>query len=201
MFVFFFCYFMVEATRASSSTWLSVWTKRTSIKTHGPLFYTGIYALFSFLQVCMFFLADLVNYNYCYITMLKLNVDIVSQILTTLSNSLWLITRSLSAAQRMHNDVLAAILRAPMSFFNSTPTGRIINRFARDIGDIDRNIAPSANMFLSSVFQLSSTFVMIGIVNTASLWAILPLLIIFHAIYLYYQVACSSILMLIVFLY
>eukprot|EP00250_Pteridium_aquilinum_P010315 c19292_g1_i1 orf=266-5158(-) len=156
--VFFFCYALIEATRASSSTWLSVWTNPTSGETHGSLFYTGIYALFSSLQI-----------------------------LTTLSNSLWIITCSLSAAQCLHNNMLAAILRAPMSFFNSTPLGRIINRFARDTGDIDRSIANSANMFLGSMFQLSSTFVMIGVVNTASLWAILPLLIVFYAIYLYYQ--------------
>lgn len=158
VFGFFFCYIMIEVARASSSTWLSVWTDRMSIKTRGPLFYTGIYALFSSLQI-----------------------------LTTLSNSLWVITCSLSAAQRLHNNMLAAIFRAPMSFFNSTPLGRIINRFARDTGDIDRSIASSANMFLGSVFQLFSTFVMIGVVNTASLWGILPLLVVFYTIYLYYQ--------------
>lgn len=114
------------------------------------------------------------------------------QILTALSNSLWVITCSLSAAQHLHNNMLASIFRAPMSFFNSTPLGRIINRFAKDTGDIDRNIAGSANMFLGSVFQLSSTFVMIGVVNTASLWAILPFLIVLYAIYLYYQVVLSS---------
>ncbi|XP_047949576.1 ABC transporter C family member 2-like [Salvia hispanica] len=66
-------------------------------------------------------------------------------------------------------------------------TGRIINRFAKDLGDIDRTVAPFANMFLSQVAQLISTFVLIGIVSTMSLWAIMPLLVLFYASYLYYQ--------------
>ncbi|KAI5055599.1 hypothetical protein GOP47_0029120 [Adiantum capillus-veneris] len=156
--VFYVCYVLVEASRASSSAWLSVWTGPASSKVYGAFFYTGVYALFSLLQI-----------------------------FTTLSNSLLIISRSFLAAQCLHNNMLSAILRAPMTFFNSNPIGRIINRFAKDTADIDRSLASSANMFLGSMFQLCSTFVMIGVVSTASLWAILPLLIVFYTIYLYYQ--------------
>lgn len=110
------------------------------------------------------------------------------QVLVTLTNSYWLITSSLYAARRLHDAMLNSILRAPMVFFQTNPLGRIINRFAKDLGDIDRTVALFANMFLSQVFQLLSTFVLIGIVSTMSLWAIMPLLILFYAAYLYYQV-------------
>ncbi|GAV76403.1 ABC_tran domain-containing protein/ABC_membrane domain-containing protein [Cephalotus follicularis] len=83
--------------------------------------------------------------------------------------------------------MLNSILRAPMLFFHTNPTGRIINRFAKDLGDIDRNVANFVNMFMGQVWQLLSTFVLIGIVSTVSLWAIMPLLILFYAAYLYYQ--------------
>ncbi|KAH6558767.1 hypothetical protein KP509_1Z046600 [Ceratopteris richardii] len=158
VFILFFCYVMVEAARASSSTWLSVWTSSESRTSNEAFFYMTIYAIFSFIQI-----------------------------FTILFNSLWIILRSLSAAQFLHNKMLSAILRAPMSFFHSNPLGRIINRFAKDTADIDRNVASSANTFLGSIFQLGSTFVMIGIVNTASLWAIMPLLIVLYTIFMYYQ--------------
>lgn len=85
--------------------------------------------------------------------------------------------------------MLYSILRAPMVFFHTNPIGRMINRFAKDLGDVDREVATYGNMFLSQVFQLLSTFVLIGIVSTISLWAIMPLLILFYAAYLYYQVS------------
>ncbi|KAM1917545.1 hypothetical protein ACFX13_037135 [Malus domestica] len=83
--------------------------------------------------------------------------------------------------------MLSSILKAPMVFFQTNPLGRIINRFAKDLGDIDRNVAPFVNMFLGQASQLLSTFILIGIVSTMSLWAIMPLLVLFYAAYLYYQ--------------
>lgn len=108
-----------------------------------------------------------------------------------LANSYWLIISSLYAAKRLHNAMLNSILRAPMVFFHTNPLGRIINRFAKDLGDIDRSVAQSVNMFLGMVSQLLSTFALIGIVSTMSLWAIMPLLVLFYGAYLYYQV-CPS---------
>ena len=156
--VLFFFYLAAEVVRLSTSGWLSIWTDDTRPKSRGPLFYNGVYASLSFGQVCV-----------------------------TLANSFWLVLSSLGAAQRMHDGMLSSMLRAPMSFYHANPVGRIINRFAKDIGDIDRTVALYTNMFLTSVFQLLSTFALIGFVNTISLWAILPLLLAFYAAYLYFQ--------------
>ncbi|KAA8519399.1 hypothetical protein F0562_013655 [Nyssa sinensis] len=156
--ILFTCYVLTEVLRVTSSTWLSFWTDRSSSKKYGPGFYNLIYALLSF-----------------------------GQVLVTLTNSFWLILSSLYAARRLHDAMLNSILRAPMVFFHTNPLGRIINRFAKDLGDIDRNVAIIVNMFLGQVSQLLSTFVLIGIVSTMSLWAIMPLLVLFYAAYLYYQ--------------
>ncbi|KAJ4703003.1 ABC transporter C family member 12 [Melia azedarach] len=74
-----------------------------------------------------------------------------------------------------------------MLFFHSNPIGRIINRFSGDIGDIDDNVANFVNNVLGQLWQLLSTFVLIGIVSTISLWVVMLLLIVFYAVYLYYQ--------------
>lgn len=95
----------------------------------------------------------------------------------SLTNSYWLIISSLYAARRLHEAMLHSMLRAPMVFFHTNPLGRVINRFAKDLGDIDRNVAPFVNMFLGQISQLLSTFILIGIVSTMSLWAIMPLLV------------------------
>lgn len=152
------CYISTEVLRVSSSTWLSIWTDESSPKKYGPGFYNLVYSLLSF-----------------------------GQVMATLANSFWVIMSSLYAARRLHDAMLNAILRAPMVFFHTNPLGRIINRFAKDMGDIDRNVALFLSMLLSQVSQLISTFVLIGIVSTMSLWAIMPLVIVFYVAYLYYQ--------------
>uniref|UniRef100_A0A453CZ98 ABC-type xenobiotic transporter n=1 Tax=Aegilops tauschii subsp. strangulata TaxID=200361 RepID=A0A453CZ98_AEGTS len=157
--VLFLCYTLTETLRISSSTWLSIWTDEGSLNIHGPGYYNLIYGILSF-----------------------------GQVLVTLTNSYWLITSSLRAAKRLHDYMLRSILRAPMVFFHTNPLGRIINRFSKDLGDIDRNLAVFVNMFMAQISQLLSTFVLIGVVSTMSLWAIMPLLILFYAAYLYYQV-------------
>ncbi|XP_071921352.1 ABC transporter C family member 12 [Coffea arabica] len=156
--VLFMCYTLTEVLRVLSSTWLSKWTRESAVKNYRLGFYILVYALLS-----------------------------SGQVVVALAKSFWLITSSLNAAKRLHDSMLHSILKAPMVFFHTNPTGRIINRFSKDIGDIDRNVANLASMFLNQLWQLLSTFVLIGVVSTVSLWAIMPLLIVFYAAYLYFQ--------------
>ncbi|KAI9096017.1 hypothetical protein K1719_026164 [Acacia pycnantha] len=156
--VLFTCYVMTEILRISSSTWLSVWTNKSTAAGYERGYFNLIYALLSF-----------------------------GQVVVTLVNSYWMIISSLHAAKRLHDAMLHNILRAPMVFFHTNPVGRILNRFARDLGDIDRNIANFMSMFLTQFWQLLSTFVLIGSVSSLSLWAIMPLLTLFYGAYLYYQ--------------
>jgi ABC-type multidrug transport system fused ATPase/permease subunit len=157
------CYLTTEVLRVLSSTWLSIWTDQSTPKSYSPGFYIVVYALLGFGQVAV-----------------------------TFTNSFWLISSSLHAAKRLHDAMLNSILRAPMLFFETNPTGRVINRFSKDIGDIDRNVANLMNMFMNQLWQLLSTFALIGIVSTISLWAIMPLLILFYATYIHYQVNSTS---------
>ncbi len=44
---------------------------------------------------------------------------------------------SLLAAKRLHNRMLQSVLESRMRFFDLNPVGRIMNRFSKDIGNID----------------------------------------------------------------
>jgi ATP-binding cassette, subfamily C (CFTR/MRP), member 1 len=46
----------------------------------------------------------------------------------------------LNASNILHDNMLGGVLRAPMSFFDTTPKGRIVNRFAKDVDYVDRYI-------------------------------------------------------------
>lgn len=51
---------------------------------------------------------------------------------------------SLRASKRIHEQLLHGLMRAKFKFFDSTPLGRIINRFSKDIEAIDQEVAPVA---------------------------------------------------------
>ncbi|KAF9473354.1 multidrug resistance-associated ABC transporter [Pholiota conissans] len=48
---------------------------------------------------------------------------------------------SLRSAKRLHDSMLEALMRAPLSFFELTPTGRILNLFSRDMYVVDQILA------------------------------------------------------------
>lgn len=65
---------------------------------------------------------------------------------------------ALRTAQILHNSMLQQVLRAPMSFFDITPLGRIINRFSHDVDTVDATI-PNILIFLMELF-----FQLVGII-------------------------------------
>ncbi|XP_026534013.1 canalicular multispecific organic anion transporter 1 isoform X2 [Notechis scutatus] len=86
------------------------------------------------------------------------------------SNSLFLLIATgltsfgtIRASRVMHEQLLSNILRVPMSFFDSTPTGRIVNRFAKDIFTVDETIPISLRSWMNCFFMILSTLVIICI--------------------------------------
>lgn len=45
------------------------------------------------------------------------------------------------SSQQLHDDMFNAVISATMRFFNLNPSGRILNRFAKDIGVIDEYLS------------------------------------------------------------
>ena len=46
-----------------------------------------------------------------------------------------LTVRTLEGSYKLHNDMLARVVRAPIAFFDRTPVGDIINRFSKDMDE------------------------------------------------------------------
>ena len=91
------------------------------------------------------------------------------------------------AARSLHYSMYERLIIAPMSFFQATPIGRILNRFAKDVGDVDKNMAPMMGMTMSVFLGLFST---LGILAGTAYYTVLafgPLLIAFYYLQAYYR--------------
>uniref|UniRef100_H2YA76 ATP-binding cassette, sub-family C (CFTR/MRP), member 10 n=1 Tax=Ciona savignyi TaxID=51511 RepID=H2YA76_CIOSA len=110
------------------------------------------------------------------------------------SNSIFTLIRAFTfayggirAATRMHVKLLASIMKAPISFFDATPLGRIINRFSSDLYTIDDFLPFMLNIFLAQITAVLGTIIITcyGLPWFAVL--LLPLAVCYYYIQYYYR--------------
>lgn len=94
----------------------------------------------------------------------------------------WLLC-SISGSKYLHEIMLNSVLRAPMQFFETTPIGRILNRFSNDIYKVDEQLFRVFGMFFSNAIKVSFTMLVIIYSTWQFLFFIVPLFF----IYKYYQ--------------
>jgi ABC-type multidrug transport system fused ATPase/permease subunit len=92
-----------------------------------------------------------------------------------LTNSLILIKGGINASTKIHNSMLACILRAPCSFFDTTPLGRILNRFTKDINAVDDSLPSTVSWASRLILSVISPVLVIAIVTPFFLTLLLPL--------------------------
>lgn len=79
------------------------------------------------------------------------------------------------ASRYLHQSMLYDVLRSPMSFFERTPSGNLVNRFAKEMDTIDTVIPSIIRMFLGSLFNVLGSCVII-LIATPLVAIIIPVL-------------------------
>ncbi|XP_006157433.1 canalicular multispecific organic anion transporter 1 [Tupaia chinensis] len=90
------------------------------------------------------------------------------------------------ASNVLHRQLLNNILRAPMRFFDTTPTGRIVNRFAGDVSTVDDTLPASLRSWILCFLGIVSTLVMICMATPIFAVIIIPLGIIYVSVQMFY---------------
>ncbi|KAK5808060.1 P-loop containing nucleoside triphosphate hydrolase protein [Linnemannia elongata] len=92
-----------------------------------------------------------------------------------------------NAAKVLHQRALKNIFRAPSSFFDTTPLGRIINRFSKDVDATDNLLSEAYRMFTGTAAIVLSTFILISVIFPYFLIPLVPMLFFYYYAAVYYR--------------
>uniref|UniRef100_A0AAR2LSI3 ABC-type glutathione-S-conjugate transporter n=1 Tax=Pygocentrus nattereri TaxID=42514 RepID=A0AAR2LSI3_PYGNA len=90
------------------------------------------------------------------------------------------------ASRHLHLDLLNNVLHSPMSFFESTPSGNLLNRFSKEIDAIDCMIPDGFKMMLGYVFKLLEVCIIVLMATPFAGLVILPLMLFYTFIQSFY---------------
>ncbi len=85
-------------------------------------------------------------------------LTVVALALIAYVRSLGIYFLALRASMQLHNGLLSSVLHAPMSYFDTTPIGRIVSRFSKDLYLLDTQLVMSVQFFLFTVFFVVFSF-------------------------------------------
>ncbi|XP_076374474.1 multidrug-Resistance like Protein 1 isoform X2 [Megalopta genalis] len=84
------------------------------------------------------------------------------------------------AARQMHIVMLRAVMRSPLTFFDTTPTGRIISRFAKDVDILDTSLPQQISDSIYCLFEVIATLVVISFSTPIFVAVIIPIGVIYY---------------------
>ncbi|KAL8420183.1 hypothetical protein RB594_003095 [Gaeumannomyces avenae] len=159
------CVYLVALVAAQSASiggnvWLKEWSdenKKSGVNVNVGKF-IGIYFAFGFGSSLLTLIQTLIQWIFC----------------------------SIEASRKLHERMATAIFRSPMSFFDVTPAGRILNRFSSDIYRVDEVLARTFNMLFVNLAKSGFTLVVISISVPPFIALIIPLALMYYGIQRYY---------------
>lgn len=143
-----------------TSLWLKYWST-TNAKV-GEMrhigYYLGVYAFLGCLTSLQAFVNGITLYAFC----------------------------AIRSSKKMHDGMFECVMRAPMSFFDTTPVGTILNRFSRDVFVIDEVLSRVLGGFFRTVAAVVAVVAVVSWTVPPFLFICIPLLLIYKQIQSYY---------------
>lgn len=112
--------------------------------------------------------------KYMYYLLMYLMLGVLQGIVLFISFYMAL-TRMVQASGKLHDLMLRSILRSPMSFFDTTPIGRMMNRFSSDVDIMDNKLPDSFRLWSIMLFSTLAVLIVVGITTPIFIAAIIPI--------------------------
>nr|XP_015857887.1 multidrug resistance-associated protein 1 isoform X3 [Peromyscus maniculatus bairdii] len=90
------------------------------------------------------------------------------------------------ASRHLHLDLLCNVLRSPMSFFERTPSGNLVNRFSKELDTVDSMIPQVIKMFMGSLFNVIGAVIIILLATPIAAVIIPPLGLVYFFVQRFY---------------
>ncbi|XP_023165481.2 multidrug resistance-associated protein 1 isoform X10 [Drosophila hydei] len=145
--------FVFQAFQIGSNLWLTQWSNDKEVEhdTGKRNMYLGVYGAFGFGQVLSRYLSGLA-----------------------------LALGGLHCSLEVFNKLINMVLKWPMELFDTTPLGRILSRFAKDIDTVDNVMPQIVSQFLSTCYSVLATIVVISISTPIFLAVIVPIAFVYY---------------------
>ncbi len=101
-------------------------------------------------------------------------------VVLTLSRSFVFFNVTMKASRVLHDAMFDGVTRATMYFFNVNPSGRILNRFSKDVGQIDETLPFILVDVFQIMFAMVGTIGVLAVVNPIYLIPTVVMFVIFH---------------------
>ncbi|KAL7286834.1 hypothetical protein TKK_0018975 [Trichogramma kaykai] len=99
---------------------------------------------------------------------------------------LTMVSGCLRCSYLLHYKLLFGILHSPIGFFDTTPSGRILNRFGKDVDIVDNILPPNIRAWLFCLVTVIATLVVISYSTPIFIAVILPIGLIYYFIQRFY---------------
>ncbi|CAG8489136.1 4720_t:CDS:10, partial [Dentiscutata heterogama] len=150
--------------------WLKVWSNASNNNETFPIIFNLVQqdnlvmvdGIFSYIHK---------PYNVDYYLNIYVLITFLS-IITGVLRFAWLYYGSLRASKKLYQTLLHRVIRAPLRFFDTTPVGRILNRFSKDFETIDSSLAGELAQFLINAIMMLSTMVVLTVITKGVIYTI-----------------------------
>ncbi|KAF5451127.1 hypothetical protein F2P56_031420 [Juglans regia] len=113
-------------------------------------------------------------------------------ILFLLGRSLCTVALGLKASETLFSQLLDSFFHAPMSFYDSTPLGRILSRVSSDLSDTDLDVPFSLIFSVSSSINTCSALVVLAVVTWQVLFVSIPMIYLTIRFQRYYHASAKQ---------